>query len=648
MPRLIRAVINILILSLLILIYLGLPLNLLDRALNLGADRTLWGRNVQHSIPITGQEDNARITNTILNQSRRIGLKLDANSPKALQWTTQDKLVAAYYFYWYDYDDPNLIFTNHPPDEYLSDFSFRETNWHLRELKDMMAAQIDIVLPVYWGGEQNELWSKPGLQNLVKAANVLKAEGQEPPRIGMSLDTASLPDSNGGPPPDLTTDAGKAVFYGMMHDFFSIVPTDLWATINGQPIIFLWISQFASDYNQSTFDYVSQRFQADFGVAPYIIREQSWQGVETADVYGWGAAVGLTSITGGVASVGPGYDESKLPDRAGQVQDRKCGRFYADVWDIASNSSAYLVVVETWNEYHEASGVASSREYGRTYIDLTAHYANQWKLNNQNDYSSAQVLWADMGEVTYRKGVGPAFNFPDGKWGVTTINGREAAYSTNSSTPPSHFIWFAVNDSFIGTEPAEVWITVEYYDGGTDKWWLEYNSSSDIHAFASSVELEGSMQWKQHTFYLPDANFQNQQSLGSDFRLGDGLDGETNYFGRIWITRQAPTNTPPDLTGPTTAIASIGGTLNIPLTSVDADGDFISLDVINGTNFAKLITSQEGAATLQLAPKPSDYRSCPYFVTVLATDDGIPPMSDKHTIEIWIQPNEIYLPMISD
>ena len=109
-------------------------------------------------------------------------------------WTTDDKLVAAYYFYWYDIytgahfiaPDGSDFITNHPPDSYLADFSYTEVSWHRRELLDMMAARIDIALPVFFGDRFNEPdWSILGLQKLVEAEQALIGEGQVPPKIGM-------------------------------------------------------------------------------------------------------------------------------------------------------------------------------------------------------------------------------------------------------------------------------------------------------------------------------------------------------------------------------------------------------------------------------------------------------------------------------
>ena len=69
----------------------------------------------------------------------------------------------------------------------------------------------------------------------------------------------------------------------MISDFFALVPNSLWASINGRPIVFLYSSEFISTYNQSTFDYINQHFQSDFGTTPYFVMDTSWQGISTEE-----------------------------------------------------------------------------------------------------------------------------------------------------------------------------------------------------------------------------------------------------------------------------------------------------------------------------------------------------------------------------
>ena len=557
-------------------------------------------------------------------------------------WTSDDKIVATYYFYWYDiytglhFVDPDGsdALTDHPPDSYLSNYSYTEVAWHRRELLDMMTAQIDIVLPVYWGSDAEAFWSIPGLQNLVSAVEDLIDEGYTPPKIGMFYDTSALQQQNGGVPPDLTTQAGKALFYGMMADFFDLVPQSLWAMIEGRPILFLYSTEFVGVYDQSTFDYVAQHFQDDFGTTPHIIREASWEGVNTQGAYQWGVALNGPIAMGRIGSVGPGFDDTAVYGRpAPRIRDRECGEFYNAGWEAMIDSGATLVAVETWNELHEATEIAASREYSTTYIALTAQNVARWKAT---DYSAVPLVWLDFGRDLYLRGLRPAFNFPNGAWLVTSLVGREAAYPDHATTPPSDYIYLDVNNAFINATPSEVWVTVEYYDGGTDQWWLEYDNVSDPYLNTAPVVLQNTGQWKRHTFHLPDAYFGGRQHHEADLRLVDGYDGQTNYFGRIWIAKSAPGNQAPDLVGLNDIRLVPGQVVEIPVLATDPDGNPILLALDEDITFATLTDNRDGTGTLRLAPMRTDVRRCPYRITVTATDTGSPVLADAVTLRVTV------------
>ncbi len=568
-------------------------------------------------------------------------------------WTTGDKVVAAYYFYWYDvYTNLHFIdpdgsdaLTDHPPDAYLSNFSYKEVSWHRRELLDMMAAQIDIVLPVYWGNDSQLFWSQTGLQKLVQAEQQMIADGYQPPRIGMFYDTTALRDQNGGVPPDLTTSAGKALFYGMLVDFFHLVPPNLWATIDHRPIVFLYTAEYVSAYDQSTFDYVAQHFQNDFGTTPYIVREVSWTDVETEGVYQWGVALNGAATFGQIGSVGPGYDESAVYNRPNPlIRERQCGEFYEESWDTIASSAATLVSIETWNEFHEGTDIAASREYSRTYITSTAQYIQRWKAT---DFSAAPTIWLDLGRYPAMQGLRPAFNYADGAWLVTYLAGREAAHPDRMTVPPSYYIYLEVNDAFLRATPAEVWVTVEYYDGGNDQWMLEYDGTTAPYTAAPPVQLQNTGKWRLHTFHLTDAYFGGRQNVGADLRLSDlsWADGQTNYFGRVWIARSLPGNQPPDLVAPNRVAVPVGKITQIPVSATDPDGGLISLSLDRSVDFATLVDNGDGSGFLRLAPAESDMRPCPFRICLLATDSGNPSLSDAATIQIILHPYAVFLPV---
>jgi hypothetical protein len=571
-------------------------------------------------------------------------------------WTLNDKLVAAYYFYWYNIytgehfiaPDGSEFITNHPPDSYLANYSYTEVSWHWRELLDMMTAQIDIVLPVYFGNEENFYWSKPGLQNLVSATQTLLGEGRTPPKIGMFFDTNALLQQNNGIPPDLTTETGKAHFYTMISDFFALVPSNLWATINSRPIVFLYSSSIVGAYDQSTFNYINQHFQADFGTTPYIVRDTSWQGVSTDEAYSWGSALYGPTTNGRVGTLGPGFDDTALANYYGSaptIRDRQCGEFYNSGWEAMMSSGVNLVVIETWSELHEATEIAASREYGTQYLTLTAENVLRWKTT---DFGSAASIWLDLGEHPYQQGLRPAFNFPDGAWLVTTLAGREAAYSDVTTAPTSHFIYLDVNNAFAHATASDVWVTIEYFDGGTDQWSFQYDSVSESYAQSESVELLNTGQWKRHTFHLTDAYFGGREASGADLRLTDNywVDGLINYFGRIWISKSAPGNQAPDLADLNDVQLTVGQVIEIPVSTTDPDGDSILLTLDRNYDFATLIDNGDDTGVLRLAPTWSDLQPCPYSIRIIATDTGNPALADAVSLQVQILTRDVFLPIV--
>ncbi len=319
---------------------------------------------------------------------------IDAASAGASSFRSDERIVGTYYFYWYDYDANLHIYcgekdslTHHPPD--IRSFSFRNVAWHRRELTDMMQAGIDFLLPVYWGDRSNIPWAIDGLDRLVQAELELVAEGLLPPKIGMFYDTTALMveyhlSGHPGDKPNLSTEEGKKLFYAMIRDFYRHVPPELWARIDGRAIVWLYSSGWVKAYDQTLVDYVRRRFAEDFNSEVFIVRERSWN-LRTEMEYGWGAALG--PILRDVAAIGPGFDNLGAVNCYGQsplFRDRLGGFAYRDDWERALRSGSNIVVIETWNELHEGTGICETVELGRQYIDLTAKYSKIFKEGSWN------------------------------------------------------------------------------------------------------------------------------------------------------------------------------------------------------------------------------------------------------------------------
>ena len=302
-----------------------------------------------------------------------------------------ERLAVTYFYYWYDLPDGphSAPLTDHPAE---ADASYLDVGWFKKQLQDMTAAGIDIALPVYWG--KFEPSSAVGLRNLVAAHDQLVADGASPPSIGMFLDTGAiglLPAEQR----DMTKPENQALFYALIRGFFNEVPDRLRAKIDGRPVVWIWAAYFDIEFDRSLFDYITAQFEADYGVRPYLVGEEIWryahpsggdvdydQVMPLDDFYIWGAALnGFVQPTGGIAEVGPGYDERTLPGpgRIGRFQDRQGGRFFEENLQRAIDAGVPILAIETWNEFHEASDVADSAEYGRRYIELTRQYVDRFK-----------------------------------------------------------------------------------------------------------------------------------------------------------------------------------------------------------------------------------------------------------------------------
>lgn len=300
-------------------------------------------------------------------------------------YESHPRTVFTYFFYWYEADTGAHLDQNSglpvqlPPEPKPS---WRSQDWFEQQLRDMSDAGIDVALPVYWG--DTEPWSVEALPILAAAKSKLDAEGSAPD-IGLFFDTTILDGR------DLTLEADRAYFYDEIRGFFDRIPRNQWASLDGRPVIWLYFSFFVRAFDQSSFDYLYDRFEADYDVRPYIVREVSWdfasrdgivdenRPIATEANYKWGAALEGYFERGSVAAVGPGFDEREIPGRGGAHRPREDGNWYYQNFGKAIASGKRLLVIETWNEIHEASTICETVEHGRTYIDYTRRLVDEFR-----------------------------------------------------------------------------------------------------------------------------------------------------------------------------------------------------------------------------------------------------------------------------
>lgn len=451
-----------------------------------------------------------------------------------------DRIVGTYYFYWYDAPSKSHIIdgdgtdalTTHPPT--LEGLSWKSVAWHRRQLEDMIAAGIDVVLPVFWGAPSEQSttahlhWSYEGLPPLVQAREELLRAGNQPPRIGLFYDTSTLRHNAWGEHLDLTTDRGRQWFYATVRDFFSLIPPKHWAMIDDKPIVLLYSAAFAKTHDQSVVEHLRTEFPKQFaGRVPWLAREVSWH-VKADSVVAWGGALGMKN-PGGVASLGPGYDHSAVPGRTPLVVDRRGGAFYEEQWLKLLRRPANFVMVETWNEWHEGTDVAESKEYGRRYIELTRKYAGLFKQGwrppwPKGAYSDAKSVSITLGATNREAGLRQIEN-EDGLTAPATLANR-AARIVQSAPGKGRYVYFAVDDSFKASDTTAFKLEVYYFDAAPGRLSVEFDGSDERAPFSGAytrapeqVQLGGTKSWRSAWFTLAGAKFGNGQNRGADFRL---------------------------------------------------------------------------------------------------------------------------------
>ncbi len=478
------------------------------------------------------------------------------------------KVVGTHYFYWYRWPDQHFWDDQAWRDDGLQEHfspartaqvSFDSARWHEMELRDVMAAGIDFILPVYWGAPDNYLnpsisFSVLGLAPMVEALDRIAAADRSasPPRVGLFYDSSTLLTGvrglgESGRVLDLTTDHGRDVFYRTIRDFFVMVPPRHWAMIDGKPIVVLYGS-FGAKHDQLTFDTVYRQFEAEFGCRPYIVRNADWK-AQTDALTSWGGALGGPQIhgpnrPGAVAQIGPGYDDRAVPGRATPVRSRDNGGFYQGAWRQAIRSGRNVVLLETWNELHEGTELCESREHGRRYIELTAQYSRVFKrglplppfeyepsdlLGRRSEqgkqFGSARVVSYEPGREA---GVYHVTGLEDGLSRTVEAGGVKALRSAPNRISPNRYLYFRVADAYAFNTKEQFEITIQYLDEGRGAFQVQYDSrdadATLLGAYRDGppVLLTGGGTWKTAGFLLVKARLANRQNGQSDLRIWIG------------------------------------------------------------------------------------------------------------------------------
>ena len=109
-----------------------------------------------------------------------------------------------------------------------------------------------------------------------------------------------------------------------MRDFYSRIPPKYWAAIDGRPVVWLYDTLWAAAFDQSSIDYLSERFAQDFGgTRLFVVRESQWEVAKhsppQAQAASWTASTAGAPAPSGfnadpkltIAQVGPGFKNTQ-------------------------------------------------------------------------------------------------------------------------------------------------------------------------------------------------------------------------------------------------------------------------------------------------------------------------------------------------
>lgn len=165
--------------------------------------------------------------------------------------------------------------------------------------------------------------------------------------------------------------------------------------VNGEPVVFVYIRPISQAW--LIWPSVIHTIKAEWTMfisgdctvtfAPFLVRAafdqiHHYNPAFQLDVFGcpsldYGRIVSYAHRHGmsSALTVIPGYDDSHIDRPYPIVIERGDGSLYHWLWGDALEAGPDWVLVASFNEWHEGTEIEPSLEYGETYLDLTAEYA---------------------------------------------------------------------------------------------------------------------------------------------------------------------------------------------------------------------------------------------------------------------------------
>jgi len=311
-------------------------------------------------------------------------------------------------------------------------FDYMNPLWHEWEMRGMMRAGIDVLMPDDWYNGIDNKWAHDGIVTLKSGWYDLAEKVTDEanagdggirnitygystlPKIAMFFDTTCMKElyvdnisvgnstfnatwaNNYGPGPDLRDPYWMNQFWNCIDYFYSVLDPICEFTWHGACVVWLYGSNYFSNIGTQVLAYCRAKFEAKYHLNLIFIGGSDWIPTGVDGVDPWGACFGVKlpypvqyeGIPCGAVSPGI-YNLGVVDIEPPLYVARDPGRYLAE-WQKVIYQGAVFIHVETWNELHEGTGVSWTQEYGYKWIDLTRQMAD--KAHAMITYNPVQAI----------------------------------------------------------------------------------------------------------------------------------------------------------------------------------------------------------------------------------------------------------------
>ena len=289
--------------------------------------------------------------------------------------------------------DGSSLLVHTPPEGIGPWFSGTRVSWHRSQLEEIGKVGADSALVVWRPSRDSRVWSVPGLAAMVQALKELRSLRREYPLISAYIDL-NLPEDQ---KLDLNTEAGKALLYTFIQEFFQLVPPDLRFRVplpNTPPqdaaaVVVLGNANTANGRANGLTADIKRKFLQEFGHPLVVAGTQEWveRGAELDAVVPLDAKNASETGTAGLfttAVVSP--NSPQAAESASGFKPRNAGRSMIERWNSLYKSPPDWVIINSWNGYHDGTEVAPSRQHGDREQNLVM--AALAALNRDGDFGA--------------------------------------------------------------------------------------------------------------------------------------------------------------------------------------------------------------------------------------------------------------------